>query len=212
MDLFSFMPVAGFISGFISLLLIFLFIKKIKQKKKGTTGYIIHFLAIFVFGFLSSTLLLFYASFRNYKNFTYNKPIFSVSCPIKEDNWFVLQINPLDNGEKSEPRFYRLNGQQFVLEGHIVKWENFFVALGMKPLYQLTRLTGRYISIDEEKSKERSVYQIEEEPFVWSFLMRHGEKIPGIDAVYGASSFKGVEENKKFTVEITHNAFVIKEK
>ena len=211
MDLISFVPIAGVVSGLISLLLFFLLVKRLRNKRKKVLICLIHFLIVVIFALISSIFILLYVSLKGYEHFAYNKPIFSIECPIKEDDSFVIKFIPLD-GEENEARFYRVKGQQFVIEGHIIKWENFFVTVGMKPLYQVTRLTGRYVSINDEKEKERSVYEIAEETKVWRWLMKYGEKIPGIDAVYGISSFKDAVENKELIVHITHNAFVIKEK
>ncbi|MBN1693889.1 hypothetical protein JW879_00630 [candidate division WOR-3 bacterium] len=211
MELISFVPIAGVVSGLIAILLFFLLIKRLRNRKKKILVCIIHFLIVVIFALISSIFVLLYVSLKGYQHFTYNKPIFSIECPIREDDSFVVKFIPLD-GEESQARFYRVKGQQFVIEGHIVRWENFFVTVGMKPLYQVTRLTGRYVSINDEKEKERSVYEIAEETRVWRWLMQYGEKIPGIDAVHGISSFKDAVEHKNFTVYITHNSFIIKEK
>ena len=210
MDFLSFVPIAGVVSGLISLLLFFLLIKRLRNRRKKILVCIIHFLIVVIFALTSTIFMLLYAGLKGYEHFTYNKPIFTVECSLKTDDSFVLEFNQLD-GEETPAQFYRIKGQQFVIEGHIVKWENFFVTVGMKPLYQVTRLTGRYISINDEKEKERSVYEVAEETRVWRWLMQYGEKIPGIDAVQGVSSFKDAVENKELTVYITHNAFVIKE-
>ncbi len=211
MKVLSIVPIVGIVMGLIAFLLFILFIKRIKRRKKRALICIIHFLIVIVFALISSIFMLLYISLKGYENFTYNKPIFSIECPIKSDEYFELKFVPLQD-EDGAVKYYRVKGQQFVIEGHIIKWENFFVTLGMKPLYRVTRLTGRYISVDDEKGKERSVYEIAEETMMWRWLMRYGEKTPGIDAVYGTSSFKDAMEYKKYTVYITHNAFVIKEK
>ncbi len=210
MNLISFVPIAGIVSGAIALLLFILFIKRVKNRRKKVLVCIIHFLMVIIFALISCIFLLFYVSLKGYKNFAYNKPIFSIECSMKEEDSFVLELVPLD-GDEREAKFYNVKGQQFVIEGHIIKWESFFVAVGMKPLYQVTRLTGRYISIEDEREKERSVYALGEETKFWRLLMKYGQKIPGIDAVNGISSFKDAEENKIFTVYIIHSAFVIKE-
>ena len=211
MDFLSFVPIAGVVSGLIALLLFFLLIKRLRNRRKKVLVCLIHFLFVVIFALISTIFMLLYTGLQGYKHFTYNKPIFTVECSLKQDDSFVLEFVDLDKKD-SPAKFYRVKGQQFVIEGHIIKWENFFVTVGMKPLYQVTRLTGRYVSINDEKEKERSVYEVAEETKVWRWLMQYGEKLPGIDAVQGASSFKDAVENKKFTVYITHNSFVIKEK
>jgi hypothetical protein len=210
MNLLSFVPIAGIVAGLITLILFILFIKRVKNRRKKILVCIIHFLFVVIFALISCIFMLLYVSLKGYKNFTYNKPIFSIECPMKEEASFMLKLVPID-GDESEAELYNIKGQQFVIEGHIIKWENFFVAMGMKPLYQVTRLTGRYISFEDEKEKERSVYKLGEETKFWRFLMQYGEKIPGIDAVNGISSFKDAKEGKEYRVYIVHSAFVIKE-
>jgi hypothetical protein len=211
MDFLNFVPIAGVVSGLIALLLFFLLIKRLKNRRKKILVCLIHFLFVVIFALIATIFMLLYTGLQGYKHFTYNKPIISVECSLKQEDSFILKFVDLDKKD-SPAKFYRLKGQQFVIEGHIIKWENFFVTVGMKPLYQVTRLTGRYVSVNDEKEKERSVYEVAEETKVWRWLMQYGEKIPGIDAVQGISSFKDAVENKKLTVYITHNSFVIKEK
>lgn len=208
MKFFSFIPIEGIIFGIVSLLLFILLLRRIRRREGGLFIYMANIIGIILFGLLSSTFLLLYSSFKNYHNFTYKKTIASIVCPMKESDWFVLKLIP-ENGEEKNSRFYRLKGQQFIIEGHIVKWKDFFISLGMKPLYQVNRLSGRYTLVEDEKQKERSVYELEKESKFWRFMMRHGKLIPGVDAVYGTASFTNPRENDTLELEITNYGFML---
>ncbi len=208
MKFLSFIPLAGLISGLIALLLLFILIRRLKKREGGLSIYLFNILGIILFFLLSSTLLLIYTSFKNYEHFTYKKNVLTIVCQLKEVDWFVIELIPEDRN-KERNRFYRLNGQQFLIEGHIVKWKDFFAFLGMKPLYQVTRLSGRYITIEDEKNNERTIYEINKTTKFWNFMMRYGKKIPGIDAVYGTASFTYPEVDDTLNLLITHSGFMI---
>ena len=208
MSFLSFIPIAGLLSGIIALLLLFILLRRARRRERGLTVYITNILGIILLTLLSSTLLLIYTSFKNYEHFGYKENVLTIVCQLKEVDWFVIELISEDrNKEKS--RFYRLTGQQFLIEGHIVKWKDFFAFLGMKPLYQVTRLSGRYITIEDEKKNERTIYEINKTTKFWNFMMRYGKKIPGIDAVYGTASFTYPEVDDTLELLITHTGFMI---
>ena len=208
MNFFSFIPLAGLVSGVIALLLLILLFRKVWRREIGFTIFFTNLLAVIVFALLSSTLLLIFLSFKNYKNFTYKENVITIVCHLKERDWFVIELIP-EGLNKEKNRYYRLNGQQFIIEGHIVKWKNFFSFVGMKPLYQVTRLSGRYIDIEEEKKNERTIYELNRTSLFWNFMMRYGKKIPWIDAVYGTASFTYPEVNDTLNLFITQSGFIV---
>lgn len=209
MNFFSFVPVAGIISAVITLLLIVYLLRLLRDEKKGVNSYLTAVLGIIIFGLLSTVFLLLFTSFQNYRHLTYKKPVFKIKCTVSNPEWFSLELKPV-KGDKDESQFYIINGQQFIIEGHIVKWDDFMLALGMKPLYQITRLSGRYISVEDEKSKKRSVYEINKESKIWRFLLKYGSKIPGIEASYGTAAFSYPEEKDTMNLIITNHGFIIK--
>jgi len=209
MKFLSFIPICGLISGIIALLLLYILIRRFRNREKGITTYITNILCILLFSLLSATLLLTYGNFKNYKHFSYKKPVFSIVCQLKQLDWFVLEIIPED-GSKENREFYRVKGEQFIIEGHIVKWRDFLSFMGMKPIYQVTRLSGRYIEIEDERKKERTIYEINKTTEFWKYMMRYGKKIPGIDAVYGTASFTYPEEDDTLKLFVTNTGFMIK--
>ncbi|MCK4422266.1 hypothetical protein KAW48_10755 [candidate division WOR-3 bacterium] len=208
MRFLSFIPIAGILAGIVAFFLLFILIRRVKKRKKGISAYLTNIISIILFGLLSSTLLLMFGSFKNYEHFSYKKTVLSVVCHAKEDNWFVLEIIPEDTKEEKN-QFYRLKGQQFLLEGHIVKWKDFLSFMGMKPLYQVARISGRYVDLEDEKNKKRSVYEINKTSRFWEFMMRHGRLVPGVDAVYGTASFTYPRINDTLQLKITHSGFMI---
>lgn len=211
MDFLSFVPIAGVISGIISIILIINLFRRIRNKKRGFYAYMVNILGILLFGLLSSTFLLMYSSFKSYDNFTYKEKLYSIVCSGIEDDWFVLELIPA--GKKvEESKIFRINGQQFIIDGHIVKWNDFFSSVGMKPLYQITRVSGRWVKVEDEMNRERSVYELSEESAFWLFMMRHGEIIPGVEAVYGSATFTYPDEKDTLSLLITHSGFILKKK
>jgi len=49
---------------------------------------------------------------------------------------------------------HRLRGQQWAVEGHILKWDDWLNLLGLQTMYKLTRVRGRYLRAEDEYRKK----------------------------------------------------------
>src|SRR5690606_6949556 len=74
---------------------------------------------------------------------------------IGEQNYEVL----LTDG-RGDRKTYILAGDLWQLDARILKWHGPLLALGIKPGFKLDRLQGRYISLEQERRNERTVYDL----------------------------------------------------
>ena len=61
---------------------------------------------------------------------------------------------------KGQEMRYELAGDQWQLDARMLKWPTALSAAGIKPGYRLDRISGRYYSLEEERSSERTVYAL----------------------------------------------------
>jgi len=63
-----------------------------------------------------------------------------------------------------------------MIEGEILKWQNWLNFLGLSTRYRLTRLRGRYLNVEAEINKPRSVYSLvaQENNPLWRHLYQFG--------------------------------------
>lgn len=116
----------------------------------------------------------------------------------------------LVDSEGRESR-YELTGDQWQLDARVIKWPTSVAALGIKPGYRLDRISGRYYSLERERSAERTVYALNESQLgvdVWAFF-HDSETIPRIvDAVYGSATFVPMADDALYGVLLSHTGLL----
>jgi hypothetical protein len=109
---------------------------------------------------------------------------------------------------------YRLRGQQWTIEGHILKWDDWLNFLGLRTMYKLTRVRGRYLRAADEMNEPATVYSLvaNEDAPRWRWLYEYGARLPFVQAVYGNTVFTFPSESKSFDIYVTTSGFMIIER
>ena len=107
-------------------------------------------------------------------------------------------------GYQDEPQTFELHGDQWQLDSRIIKWHGLFSRVGMKTGYRLDRLSGRYLSLDDEQTKARSAYALQQSfanVDVWDWLQQFN--VRGIvDARYGNSTFLPMVDAGQYQISV----------
>jgi len=153
--------------------------------------------------------------FRAYQAFTFERPVAEIiTQPSDEpDANLVTLIQFLLDASPSSQQFL-LKGEQWMLEGDILKWNNWLNFLGLHTRYRLTRLRGRYLHTEDEIKKEKTVYPLvkdENHPF-WRYLYKYGYRLPLVSTVYGNAAFQFAGKDKHFLIYVSTSGFVVREK
>jgi len=175
----------------------------LKVKKKIGLGSLwsgfLFFLILLLAGACMFSLSLFV---RTYSILSNDQRIGTVTA-FKTDNG--LQMRYIDDAAGVKYVF-PLAGDQWMIQGYILRWKPFLRFLGAKPYYRVTRFSGRWESAD---STTITNYQLVKEPGYWGTLLRYGQKLPLIDAVQGIAAFQYPDPNA-YAVYITDAGFVLK--
>lgn len=206
------------------LLMVFLFkrvhriIRRLRRRRVKGLGIIASTLRLLLilFLFAVSLAMLFLGAFiQSYTSFTHRELAATVNCtpvPDTEDT-MILQLVTLESPRVALIRRYRLRGQQWTIEGHILKWDDWLNFIGLRTMYKLTRVRGRYIRAEDEMNKTATVYSLvtnEEDPH-WRWLYENGARLPFVQAVYGNTVFTFPSETKTFGIYVTTSGFMIAE-
>jgi hypothetical protein len=105
-------------------------------------------------------------------------------------------------------------GDQLYVDAHILKWHPLLNLLGIHTTYEFDRVGGRYFSIEDEKTKPRTVYTLSRTKVLnmfdlrkrWSFLK------PLLDAKYGSATFVEVDGfDATFHVKVSTSGLLVRE-
>lgn len=160
-------------------------------------------------------MILFVGFFlRAYHAFTLETPAAKIEImPTEEPQTMKVNFIQLSDQNPSLNEQFIIKGDQWLLEGDILKWDNWLNFMGLQTRYRFTRIRGRYLKTVDEIEKEKSVYSLvedEDQPF-WQYLYQYGNKLPFVSTVYGSAIFQYGNKHKKFLVFVTPSGFVVRE-
>jgi len=160
-------------------------------------------------------MLLFLGYFlRAYHIFTLEEPVASVEItPTDQPQTMKIKFVRLDDGEESATKEFTIKGDQWALEGDILKWDNWLNFMGLQTRYRFTRIRGRYLETRDEILKETTIHSLikDEDHSFWQYLYQFGEKLPFVSTVYGNAVFQYGNRKKDFLVFINNSGFIIRE-
>ena len=144
------------------------------------------------------SLTLFALNLRYYHNLDRLDGIATVeSIQLAPQTWRVSLTRP---GQKVQ--IFTLRGDQWQLDARILRFDGLLRWVGLRPMYQLDRLGGRYVTLEQERSEERTVYGLAQQgPVdVWAMDRRIG--IPFVEARYGNAVFMPLKDGAQYAVKL----------
>ena len=107
-------------------------------------------------------------------------------------------------------RRYELKGDQWQIDARIIKWGDIAAQLGLQPLYQFERLSGRYSYVDTQNTSEQTANEllIKKGVDVWELAKQFKAFLPFIDASYGSAAYQVMQHGLKFDIALTNSGLV----
>jgi len=141
-----------------------------------------------------------------YHRFSEESPVATLTFEAVGDLSYLVTITPVDQ----LPKQLQLDGDEWQLDVRMIKWTDWLTFLGESPLYRLDRLSGRYISIEDARSKGLTMHSLTEASGldVWSFARKAGDWLPGVDAAYGSSVYLPMSDGLSYQVSISRTGLL----
>jgi hypothetical protein len=107
-------------------------------------------------------------------------------------------------------RLLTLSGDEWQIDARVVTWKPPATILGLEPIYQLERLSGRYSDVARELSEPRTVHALADEKMldVWTIAKRFPVLMPGVDAYYGTATYVPMADGARFEVRLSRDALI----
>ena len=150
-----------------------------------------------VSGFVLSWLFDDYVTFR----LGQEKVVADVLAVRGEDGSWDVSVSTPGAG----PRRFVLRGDQWQLDVRVVKWKPLVWLLGVDSVAELDRLSGRYMSVEDQRSHLPTVFDLRGggKMDVASRLLDVAvEWTPWVDVVFGASVFDRLTDGGEWQVVI----------
>ncbi|HUH57272.1 MAG TPA: hypothetical protein VL020_02020 [Pseudomonadales bacterium] len=165
------------------------------QWLKGTLGIGLVVAAIFLlFGLID---------LWSYQQLNNEKLISTVSIyQLDEQEYDLTLINT-----KGEEQRFKILGDQWQLDARLLVWKGPINALGASPLFRLDRLSGRYLTLEQERSAERTVYELAHSPGldIWQWVNKHGF---WLDAQFGSAVYLPLSNGAVYGINLSAKGLV----
>lgn len=145
----------------------------------------------------------------SYQQLLVDKPIATIHFKQIEKQKFLSTVAMSDNGEVSE--FY-LSGDLWQIDARVIRWRGAMRTLGGKPGYRLDRISGRYLTLTDERTQDRTVYNLRKQEYgldLWAWA-REQDGLPWMEAAYGSATYVPMADNATFEVALSHSGLVAK--
>jgi len=108
---------------------------------------------------------------------------------------------------------FHVTGDQLLVDAHILKWHPLANLLGIHTQYELDRLTGRYLEIEDERTELRTVHSLKaEKPADLFHLARRYTLLALlVDTEYGSATYIQVDRPSRFEVRVSTTGLLIRE-
>ena len=107
---------------------------------------------------------------------------------------------------------YEIAGDEIQVDAHILKWKPIANLIGLRTVYELDRIGGRYRSVEQERSTARSVHTLAPTRMVDLFDLRQRYVFlaPLLDAEYGSASYVPVDGDVELQVSVAPSGVVLR--
>lgn len=109
--------------------------------------------------------------------------------------------------QKGVKHTFRLNGDQWQLDARLIYVSSMIG--GHLPSFKLDRISGRFLSLEQEKSDQRTIYAFQKDAGLDTWLWLESQNwLPFISARYGSAAYMPMQDGAIFQVKTTSNGLM----
>ena len=183
-----------------------------------------------LFGTVSGGLLLAAAlgaallgqNVQTYERLTYERPVATLSIRQLAPQYFEATVTQPASGDlPARTAVYPVNGDEWRMEAQVLKWKPWANVVGLDSQYRLDRLSGRYQTIEQERTGARSVHalsggDVKTGPLayvpwtlsVWDVARKYRRYVDAVDTLYGSAAYMPMANGATYEVWITQSGLI----
>ena len=141
---------------------------------------------------------------RHYQALSHMETIGSLRTEaIGDQTWRVRLEQP---GQAAES--WTINGDEWQLDARIIRFGGPFGWLGVKPGYRFERISGRYRSLEQERTGERTVESIGGESWPDLWALDQTWNLPFVEGVYGSAAYMPLRDGALYDIRLSSSGLV----
>ena len=153
-------------------------------------------LVLLAVGFAFASLAI---DLRAYNDWQQEKKIAQITLTEFEPGAFIAELEQTGG----QANAYELRGDEWQLDARIIKWRGAAVSMGLRPVYRLNRLSGRYLALSKERDLPRYVHEMGSTPYTidtWRILHSSHQYIPWLMPQYGSATYMPMVDGARYDI------------
>jgi hypothetical protein len=146
---------------------------------------------------------------QGYRALTREEPVGVVTTRPTGPERFQARLDLRDGRSMT----YDLAGDEIYLDARILKWHPIANLVGIHTAYELDRIGGRYVRLEDEERQPRTLYSLGTPKRVdlFGLARRFAFLNPLVDAQYGSGAFVGARTATQYEVSVSTSGLVIRQ-
>lgn len=155
---------------------------------------------------LAAAAIVVCMNYVSYQRLTAEQSVALIEFVRENDNEYTARL--MLTGELD--RLLPIRGDEWQLDARVLTWKPPATILGLDPVYQLERLSGRYSDVDQELNEPRTVHSLaRERPLdLWNLAREYPTWTPGVDAFYGTATYLPLADGARFSITLSRDALI----
>lgn len=143
-----------------------------------------------------------------YRALTYEEVVLILTTTQTGALQFDARVEFPDGHEET----FALSGDEFYVDARILKWKPVANLLGLHTDYELDRISGRYLSLTDERTRARTIHALGADKPVDLFQLRRSYPLLAllVDAEYGSATFIVAEDHGRFEVRLSTTGLLVR--
>jgi hypothetical protein len=155
---------------------------------------------------LSICAVLIADNLRTYQRLTFEQPAGELQLTRTGEREFNAVLT-YPSGEHAN---FALRGDEWQVDARVLKWHALANLVGFDTAYRLERISGRYTSVEDERSQVRTVYSLNPPQRIdpWDIAHRYHSWLPWVDALYGSATFLPMSDGALYEIKVTQSGLI----
>jgi hypothetical protein len=157
---------------------------------------------------IAAVFMLISMNLHTYTRFTHESPVAQITFEAQPTpQRYRATLTQVPSGQM---QIFMLAGDEWQLDARVLKWRSWATMLGLDAQYRLERVAGRYRDIEKERSEQRTVYALSENPGLdlWAVTVDYPKWFPFVDAVYGSATYLPMADGARYQVSLTQSGLI----
>ena len=160
--------------------------------------------------FIAVALLAISVAMNLYSYQIFNEEKLAAEVRIESLGPQFYRIYYIPKGQAAQ--LFEVRGDEWQVDARILKWHGLATMVGLKTVYRMERISGRYRDLHQERNAQHTVHALSNPRGLdlWKWSRENQRRIPWVDAIYGNAAYMPLVNLAQFKVTVSSSGLVIR--